>query len=227
MHRWVVGLVFFVVGWAVSAKPVICLDPGHPSEIGPGTRGKRITELEAVWLVAKELEPLLKNEGYTVVMTKKSMREKVTNKRRAEIANAAKADLMLRLHCDYAPGESGFATFFADRQGRDGKVTGPSKEVLQRVKPMASAFHQALGEALAGSLKDRGLRTEQKTAVGAKKGALVGSIHSKVPSILVEMAVLNNDSDDRFMASAAGRTKMARALVAGVKAALAAGTAKR
>lgn len=204
---------------AYSFPGIICIDPGHPSEVGRGTTGKRISELEAVWLVANELKPILEKQGHKVIMTKTTMNELVKNPRRAEIANKAKADLLLRLHCD-AASESGFATFFPARQGTVGGVTGPGQSVMTSSRGYAGPFHEAAMKILKGSLNDRGVRDESKTAVGAKQGALTGSIFSKVPVLLVEMAVLNKESDDKFMASVKGRKLMAKALAAGVNAAL-------
>jgi N-acetylmuramoyl-L-alanine amidase len=195
---------------------VICIDPGHVSEVGEGTRGKKITELEYVWKVGVALRKELEAEGYKVVMTKKTLRQRVTNAERAGVANRAKADLMLRLHCDYAPGERGFATFIATKQGRDGKKTGPPKAVLAKVKILGPVFHQAVMDVLGSSYPDRGLRPETKTAIGAKYGALKGSIHSSIPSILVEMGVLNDRRDEDFLSSEAGFKKMVRALRNGV-----------
>lgn len=197
----------------------VCLDPGHPSEVGRGTTGKRISEIEAVWLVTNELKPLLEKKGYKVILTKSRQEEFVRNRRRAEIANAARADLMLRLHCDAAP-DPGFATFFPNRQGTTQGKTGPQQSVITASRQMASPFHRAAMQVLNGHLNDRGVRDESKTAVGARQGALTGSIFSEVPVLLVEMAVLTNEQDDKFMASRSGRVIMARALAAGVEAAL-------
>jgi N-acetylmuramoyl-L-alanine amidase len=224
--RFSFALVLLLAATIALGKVVIVIDPGHPSEVGPGTRGKLITEMAAAWQVAEKLRPLLEAKGYRVVLTKASMKQKVTNRARAEVANLAKADVMLRLHCDYAPGERGFGTYYADRPGRDGKFRGPTPDVLRRVKPMASAFHLAVMRSLNGALGDRGLKTDRATKVGGEHGALIGSIHSRVPSILVEMAVLNNDADDRFMASTQGQQKLAAALADGIDAALAADPSK-
>ena len=59
-----------------------------------------------------------------------------------------------------------------------------------------------------------------KTAVGGKQGALTGSIFSKVPVVLVEMATITLKHDEVFMLSEVGQRKMAEALADGVKAAL-------
>ncbi|MCW5935873.1 MAG: N-acetylmuramoyl-L-alanine amidase [Fimbriimonadaceae bacterium] len=203
-----------------SPKPVVCLDPGHPSEVGRGASGKRVTELEVAWKVALKLRPLLEKGGYTVVLTKSSQGQKMTNRRRAQIANEAKADLMLRLHLDAAK-ESGLATFYPAREGRAQGVTGPSKAVREASKRLAPVFHKAVMESLKGKLKDRGVRDEGQTTVGGKQGALTGSIFSKVPVLLVEMAVITNPNDEKFVATNAGQNALAEALKAGVDAALA------
>ncbi|MBL8087378.1 MAG: N-acetylmuramoyl-L-alanine amidase [Chthonomonas sp.] len=221
MRSWLalcLWLCFASFAW--STPTVICLDPGHPSEVGPGTRGKVLTEMGFAWTIAKQLERQLQKEGFKVVMTKSSEKQHVTNRERAQIANRSKAALMLRLHCDYAPGESGFATFFADTKGKQGNETGPSDAVLDQVRPMAKAFHIAATKELKGKLGDRGLRTDRQTAVGKKYGALIGSIFSEVPSVLVEMCVLNNPKDEKWVRTEAGKSQMVRALLAGIRAAL-------
>lgn len=214
------AIVLLGVLAALQGPPAICVDPGHPSEIGPGTRGKTITETAAAWGVAQELKAILLSKGYRVVLTKSKAQEFVANKERAAIANRMKADLLVRLHCDHAVGRSGFATFFADRPGRISGVSGPPPEVLARVRKMAGPFHRAAIAELKGALKDRGLRSDRQTAVGSKYGALIGSIHARCPSILVEMAVLSDPGDERFIASPAGRKQMARAIAKGIGAAL-------
>lgn len=210
--------LFFSV--ALGGQKVVCIDPGHPSEIGNGTKGKVLTELEAAWKVGLDLKKRLESAGYKVVMTKSKRDQFVKNIDRAKIANKAKADLMIRLHCDHAPNHSGFATFFADRSGKHEGVTGPSTSVLKRVKSMAPDFHKAAMDVLDGHLKDRGLRTDRQTNVGSRFGALIGSIHSEVPSILVEMAVLNNAKDEAFLRSKKGHGLMIEALFKGVESAL-------
>ncbi len=203
-------LAVLIIGGSQTAT--ICIDPGHPSEIGRGTKGKHISEIHANWLVGQELGQLLKDKGYKVVFTKSSESQYITNPKRAEIANKAKADLMIRLHCDHDTTSRGIATYFADRKGTIGGKTGPTDDVLKRVKPMAKAFHKFLIENLDGLLKDRGLKTDRQTKVGSKYGALIGSIHSKCPSILVEMCVLSNPEDEKVISSKSGRTKLAKAI---------------
>lgn len=197
----------------------VCIDPGHPSEVGRGTAGWRITEIQAVWRVAQRLKAKLEAAGVKVVTTKTAESQYVTNMARSRIANAAHADLFVRLHCD-ASTDSGFAVYYPDRQGVAHGRTGPSKALLARLAPMARRFHAALAQALRGELKDDGLRSDVRTAVGARQGALTGSIFSEVPVVLVEMCVLTNPRDEAFIASARGQERMAEALARATLAAL-------
>lgn len=216
---------FFRISAADIPRPpaeprTVCIDPGHPSEVGIGTRGKRITEVGVCWQVALKLKTLLEQQGMKVLLTKQRERETVTNRRRAEIANRARADLLLRLHCDYAPNETGTATFFPDRAGKIGKKRGPSASVIQASRACAAKFHPAMMAHLEGKLSDRGVHPDTHTAIGGKQGALTGSIYARVPVLLVEMAVLNHPQDEDFLAGEAGQKQMAEALARGITAAL-------
>lgn len=198
---------------------VVCIDPGHPSEVGIGTRGKKLTEVFLAWDVAKRLKARLEADGKTVVLTKDAERRYTTNRKRAETANKVKADIMVRLHCDAAAG-TGFAVYWPDKQGKAQGRTGPSPEVMAKTGPLARRFHASLAAALKGSLRDNGLKSDRATYVGGKQGALTGSIFSDVPVVLIEMCVLTNPKDEAFMAVPANREKVAAALAGAVRAAV-------
>ncbi len=206
-----------------NAKPlagfVICVDPGHSSETSQGTesRDHSLTELHVNWVIAQRLTTLLQADGATVVMTKVRESQVVTNRRRAEIANAAGARLFLRLHCDSGE-QSGLATYYPDRTGTRFGTTGPSRAVMAGSHRAAEIFQPAVIAALHGDLRDAGIKGDSKTGVGSKQGALTGSIFSHVPALTVEMCVLTNAHDYRFIRTGAGQDKMAHALLAGVEA---------
>lgn len=168
-------------------------------------------------MVAQRLKVLLAADGATVVLTKAKEEQVVANRRRAETANAAHADLLLRLHCDSGE-QSGLATYYPDHQGRRFGVTGPSLGVIHASHAAATVFQPAVIAALHGALRDAGIRGDSKTGVGSKHGALTGSIFSHVPALTVEMCVLTNSHDYRFIRTPAGQEEMAKALLAGVEA---------
>lgn len=197
-----------------APQPIVCLDPGHISEVGAGTRGKKVTELQAVWDIAVAAKPLLEARGIKVIMTKTKVDQKVLNKERAAVANSSKADLMVRLHMDAAP-ERGWSTYHPHRKGTVQGVTGPSDWVIKQSTLAAGAFHKGVMSVLKGKHPDRGLRNESKTAIGAKQGALTGSIFSEVPVVLVEMATLTMPDDEAFVASKSGMKLLTQAVVEG------------
>ena len=201
---------------ADATKPIVCIDPGHPSEVSSGAELQNgTTEVHIAWMVSLKLQKALQAQGCKVVLTKSKEDELVKNKERAQIANAAGAALMIRLHCD-ATADSGYALYYPDRQGTKEGVTGPTPEVMQRSQQAAEAIHAAMANLLTGVLKDGGVRGDSKTLIGSKQGALTGSIFSQVPVVTIEMVVLSNTSDAAFIKSKSGQQQMAQALAAGV-----------
>jgi len=197
--------------------PTICIDPGHPSETSAGCTGPTgVSENHINWVIALKLKQALTNLGARVVLTKSSENENVTNRRRAEIANAAGADIMLRLHCDAAP-NPGFALYYPDRAGTKYGQTGPPASVRDASRTAADAMYRGMKQALTGHVRPRGLHGDSATYIGSKQGALTGSIFAQVPVVTIEMCVLTVASDERFINSAAGQQKMVEALLAGLE----------
>jgi N-acetylmuramoyl-L-alanine amidase len=203
------------VGWAQT----ICIDPGHPSEVGRGATGKKISEMAVAWKTAVALKPMLEKAGYRVVLTKTSEKQYVSNRDRARIANQSGANLLLRLHGDAGP-KSGFSSYYPDRTITLTDRTGPSAKILAASKQSAQFFHPAVIKSLKGELRDAGLKTDRDTAVGKKQGALTGSIYSDVPVILVEMLVITNPRDEAWITRPGNIDRLAKALLAGIQAAV-------
>ena len=198
------------------APPTIVIDPGHPSEVSSGAKVHNgTTEVHVAWSVAQRLATLLRAHGYRVVLTKPNEGTRVTNADRARIANAARAALVVRLHCDDGA-DSGFAIYRADRQGRIDGHTGPSPAVIRASAEAAESLHVSMAQVLAVKLHDGGVRPDVKTGVGEQQGALTGSILSEVPVVLIEMVSLTNAHDASFIKSAEGESLMAQAIAHGV-----------
>ncbi|HVF44540.1 MAG TPA: N-acetylmuramoyl-L-alanine amidase [Pyrinomonadaceae bacterium] len=204
---------------AASARTIVCIDPGHPSEVASGKNLQNGTsETRTNWAVATRLRDELEARGYEVVMTKASEDELVRNKDRALVANRARASLMIRLHCD-ASAERGFAVYYPDRAGRakDG-TKGPGPSVIEESRRAAEAVHAGLAEGLGGALEDNGVRTDFQTKVGRDQGgALTGSIFSEVPVVTIEMVVLSDGADASFIKAEEGQRRMAEAIARGVE----------
>lgn len=202
---------FLILLSCLGQAQTVCIDPGHPSEVGKGTKGKKISEIHAAWKVGLQLKKELEEAGITVVMTKGNEMQFVKNRDRSTLANKVKADLMVRLHCDSVAG-SGFAVYIPKKKGKAQGKTGPSDSVLKACGKVGPVFHDELALNLKGKLKDNGLLPDTATAVGGKFGALIGSIFSEVPVVLIEMCRLSNKKDEAFIASEAGQVSMAKAL---------------
>ena len=206
------------LAWRPSPPPpVICIDPGHPSEVSAGDQViNGITEAHANWLVAQELREDLAQMGFTVCMTKPREDTLVRNRDRAEIANRASAALLIRLHCDVGR-DSGFAVYYPDRVGTAEGRTGPSDSVREWSRQAAEAIHSTMKDILARHLHDGGVLGDSKTFVGGKQGALTGSVFSQVPVVTVEMVVLSHRSDALYIASDSGSSQIAEAIAAGIR----------
>lgn len=201
---------------ATAKRTVVCIDPGHPSEVNSGLEVQNgTTETHIDWVVAQKLQKLLTAQGIKVVMTKSAEKQLVKNKERALIANRAGADLMVRLHCDSSPHE-GYAIYYPDRKGTTQGKTGPSQEVMDRSREAAQALDRAMGKGLNGMLKNNGVLGDSKTFVGGKQGALTGSIFSEVPVVTIEMVVLSNKADAALIQTAVAQNRMAQAIADGV-----------
>ena len=208
---------FAGVARAQTTKPfVVVIDPGHPSETAAGAAANGLSENRINWQVANRLGTRLTKLGITTYLTKRSENEKVSNRARAEMANNVNASLMIRLHCD-AGGGSGYSWYYPDRAGTKYGVTGPPKSVQIQSKRAAYILNEAMKPVLQGYLKANSIKTDAQTGVGGKQGGvLTGSIFSKVPTALIEMAFITNKRDAQFIGSAAGQEKMAQALEKGV-----------
>ncbi|HEX8550061.1 MAG TPA: N-acetylmuramoyl-L-alanine amidase [Abditibacteriaceae bacterium] len=195
---------------------VVGIDPGHPSEVSAGSNANGLSENRLNWQVFVRLANRLNKRKITWITTKTRINQKVTNRQRAERANAVNADLMIRLHCDVGSGR-GFGWYYPDRSARHGGVTGPSRAVQLRSREAAQTLNTAMIPILRGHLQPNPIKTDAATFVGGKNGgALIGSIHSRVPTALIEMCFINNRRDAQFINSVQGQEKMAQALEAGI-----------
>lgn len=201
---------------------MVCIDPGHPSETSEGAASNGLSENTLNWQVAVRLATHLNQLGIRWVSTKTSLHQRVTNRRRAEIANGdniyhTPCAIFIRLHCDEGAGR-GFTWYYPDRAARKYGVTGPPREVQLLSRQAAQIMNGAMIPLLRGSLTPNPIKTDAATGVGGKQGGvLTGSIFARVPTALIEMCFINKRNDARFIGSAAGQEKMANALAAGIQ----------
>lgn len=202
----------------VEAAPIVCIDPGHPSETSAGAHANGLSENRLNWQVALEIKSLLEKRRIICILTKTSENQRVTNRQRAEMANRYGARLFLRLHCDVGGG-TGYAWYYPDRAGHKQGVTGPPANVIRESRIAVQTLNEAMKPVLRGYLKSNPVKTDAATFVGGKQGGvLTGSIFSKVPTALIEMCFINQRRDAHFINSVQGRRLMAQAIVTGIEA---------
>ncbi|MFN3823828.1 MAG: N-acetylmuramoyl-L-alanine amidase [Pseudorhodobacter sp.] len=215
---------------------VVVLDPGHGG-LDPGAESGGYKEAELMLAFAREFkEALLREGGYIVVLT----REEdvfVPLESRISIARAAGADLFLSLHADaLAEGEAVGATLYtlseaaseraaetlAERHDRDDLLAGVDLTeaddlVAQVLMDMARTETAPRVDRLAVSLRDaikaEGLRMHRRPI---QSGGFSVLKSPDIPSLLVELGFLSSRRDLERLTDPEWRSRMARALVAGI-----------
>ncbi len=223
----IVNLIRFLVLLSLICSPAlfsegipvgVVIDPGHPSENGLGARTPQgIREVDLNWEFSTALhDALSRNSTSQTILTRKSVENLVTNRRRAEIANEASASLMLRIHCDSGRG-SGLTMYYPSGPGKIGTDEGPPAEVCSASAHLAAHLQNVLEKRLEGLYRVNPLRTDRQTAIGSRQGALTGSIFSRVPIVTVELGYLDNPADVIFLTATDSRRLLAEALAEGIR----------
>lgn len=198
---------------------VVCIDPGHQSHsdsktepIGPGSAvvKSRITggttgvvtgvpEYETVLQIATNLKRRLEAAGVTVVMTRSTNDGNLSNAERAQIANAAHADLFVRVHADSSTDEKlcGVSTLYPS-------VNDWTKKTAEESKRAASVIQPAV------------VKSTRAVNIGmAERGDLAGFNWSTVPCVLVSVGFPSNRVEDRLLVSPNYQDQVAQGLAAG------------
>ncbi|MFH0793291.1 MAG: N-acetylmuramoyl-L-alanine amidase [bacterium] len=232
-HRLFVILLGIFVCWAFAERGgssaqaksvwVVCIDPGHqlhgnstPEPIGPGstttkpcvssgTAGALSGPEHGVNLnVGLKLRDILTSQGVQVVMTRTTADVDLCNSARAAIANEAKADLFIRLHCN-AGGASARGAIML----YPARITGWTDDIATQSLAAAHVV-QPIYEQVTGL---------PRSGTGySERSDLSGFNWSDVPSILPEMLFQTNATDDALAADDAFRQVMAQGLADGIMA---------
>ncbi len=219
---FMLAAAFAVFVPAAAQAKVVAIDAGHQkrgnngkepngpgsstmkAKVSSGTSGTAtgLPEYKLNLQVAKKLKKELEQRGYEVVMIRAKHNVNISNVKRAQIANKAKADAFIRIHANSAndSGVSGALTIAPTgnnkylRAGIRKKSTRLSKKVL-------SAFCKATGA------KNRGVMyTDTMTGIN----------WCKVPVTIVEMGFMSNPAEDRKMASSSYQKKIVKGIADGI-----------
>ncbi|MCR5175985.1 MAG: N-acetylmuramoyl-L-alanine amidase [Anaerovibrio sp.] len=182
---------------------IIAIDPGHGGcDVGAiGPTG--VTEKSITLRISKEVQRLLQAEGAEVVMTRSrdvevsAKREAATDveelQARCDIANNSNADIFVSIHMDSFTNStpSGTTGYYY------GKGTKASRRLAQDVSDNVTAM----------------LSTGHR---GVKSCNFYVVKHTTMPAILLEVAFISNEREERLMNSEAGIKKAAEGIVKGI-----------
>lgn len=228
--------VLTLTSFVASAQDpfVVVLDAGHgghdPGNLGNGYREKDIA-LKVTLAVGKELE---KNPNIKVVYTR-TTDVFVTLKDRPKIANKAKADLFVSIHCNsHRSQASGTETFVlaVGNAKQNFEVAKMENEVIfleEDYEKHYEGFNPNAPESLIGltlaqeeytdqsillaSLIEKNFSSKTKTKSRGVKQASLWVIHqTAMPSVLVELGFLTNNTEGAYLNSKKGQNDMAIAL---------------
>ena len=201
---------------------IVCIDPGHQAKgdgkaepIAPGSsqtkarvssgtagvgtkKAEYIVNLEASLILRK----LLEDNGYQVVMTRETHEVNISNAERAQLANNAKADMTIRIHCD-SIGNGG-------KTGATLLVPGKESKYTSGIYAKSFAYAECLEKALkASNVKVNGIfeRTD-----------MTGFNWSTVPVVIFEMGFMSNWNEDQMLSDPQYQTKLMEAVVTALEA---------
>ena len=202
---------------------VVCIDPGHQRtsqvetvQAGPnfnstktttigmakGTETRRM-ESQVTLEVAMRLRNALMERGASVVMTREIQDTFVGMLDRADIPNAAKADFVLRLHCN-------------------SRSSSPDVQGIEVYCPLSSSYARAAADEAAYKALGEAMLAAMQSATGMTKGGCtlndtyVGNNWSMMPSFLIEMGYMTNMEEDLLLSSPVYQQRLAQGMADGV-----------
>jgi N-acetylmuramoyl-L-alanine amidase len=210
-------------GYGQSKTPplrVIALDAGHGGrDPGKENHKLRVNEKTFTLDVVRRIEKLLTQQGYKVVLTRKSDTF-VELGDRPEIARRAGADIFISVHFNAVASNvervSGTETYTMTPQYQRSASESERDSMDAIANPGNANDHW---NALLGYHMQRAMLTDLKTSDrGMKRGRLAVLRLANCPAVLIEAGFLSNTAEAKKIATAEYRQKIAEAVADGVKA---------
>lgn len=188
---------------------VVVLDPGHGGR-DPGAVAKDKTyESDLVWEYAVKAQEALENAGYTVYLTRTKDNSCTEYKKshedlacRLAFAKKVKGDIYISIHADSNPVKSfrGTVTFYNARNDLDGAQNPYPQESKKLAELVQGQVQPAIGSRNRG-IDNRNFYVNRNAAM---------------PSVLLELAVMSNESDLKLLKQEKRMNNVAAALTTAV-----------
>ena len=225
--------VFTVFGQSKNDKFIVVLDAGHGGK-DPGNSYHGFVEkeiaLKTTLLVGELLE---KEKGFEVIYTRKSDTF-IELSNRPKVANKAKADLFVSIHCNSVSnhGPEGTETFVMGLDRSDMNLEVAKKEnsvilleddykqtykgfdpkkpesMIGRVIAQEENLYNSIN--LASTIQDNFTFNLNRKSRGVKQQPLWVLDAAVMPGVLIELGFLSNKAEGEFLNSSEGQNKMAK-----------------
>ncbi|HEY3856655.1 MAG TPA: N-acetylmuramoyl-L-alanine amidase [Verrucomicrobiae bacterium] len=190
----------------------ICLDPGHGGK-DPGKTYNHNYEKEYTLLLARQVESMLKEEGFKVVLTR-NRDEFIELGDRPLTAEHHGADLFVSMHYNAADADvRGVEVYCLTPAGMNSSDVGGGRAALAGEAGNAQDDRNALLAYNAQKSITRSLPVEDR---GVKRSRFEVLREARMPAILIEGGFLSQPADARNISDPAFRKRMAHAIVEGI-----------
>lgn len=241
--RLIVVVSFFLVSgfaftnklYAQTQKPfTVVIDAGHGGK-DPGNRGNNYYEKKIVLSIALKTGALLKKQKDVNVVYTRTSDSYITLNGRANIANKAKADLFVSIHCDahnsnaYGAGtfvlglhrnqdnfrvsqKENSVIFLEDNyeQEYDGFDPNNPESVISLVLMQEDYLNQSIEAA--NYIQQSFVKNLKRKNRTVKQAGFLVLRNTYMPSVLVETGFLTNSSEGAYLNSKRGQNEMSRAI---------------
>lgn len=229
----------FTEGKNTATKPfIVVLDAGHGGK-DSGNRGNGFYEKDIVLDVTLQVGKLLEKEPNIKVVYTRTTDVFIDLYRRGPIANEVDADIFVSIHCDSHNSQaSGIGTFVmgVDKSGKNLETAKKENEVIfleENYKETYAGFDPSSPESLIGltlmqeeyldqsimlaSLIQNNIVNKLSRKDRSVRSAPFWVLHSSyMPSVLVELGFLTNNSEGPYVNSKKGRKELANEIASGI-----------
>lgn len=235
------GILFLISAESVYAQKngfTVVIDPGHGGR-DPGALGSSSKEKDIVLSVGKKLGELIKNNHQDVnVLYTRDTDIFVELNKRAEIANKAKADLYISLHCnaldrrrqspqgvetfvlglhrskdnlDVAKAENSVILYEDDYSTKYQGFNPNEPESYIMFEFMTDQYLQQ-SVYFASLVQNRLVNNSKRTNRNVRQAGFLVLREVAMPSILVELGYISNAGDERYMKTESGQRSLSNSV---------------
>jgi len=179
---------------------IIVLDPGHggpdPGAIGPSGIQEKAVTLD----IAKRVSKLLEAQGAKVIMARSADMD-VSLAARTDIANKNKADIFVSIHIN---------------AHTDPSIGGTTSYIYSGTGSSSEAPRLPESNKLARSIQTEMVKSLRLRDIGVKQANFAVLRTSNMPAVLLELAFISNQAEEKLLKTDSFKNKAAEAIVKGI-----------